>query len=88
MSDDDLQGRVTEFSTELIRAANEVDKLSMDELRRLLERARATVEDLLQLIEEDTFPAIELEVDPAKALLGASAAIQQLRRRLAERKAS
>ena len=46
---DDLQSQIAEFSTELVGAANEADKLSKDELRRLLDRARRTIDDLFNL---------------------------------------
>ncbi|WP_442580696.1 hypothetical protein ACSBOB_01460 [Mesorhizobium sp. ASY16-5R] len=85
---DDLHSQIAEFSTELLRAANEADKLSKDELRRILERARRTIDDLIELVEEDAAPTAQLKGDPTAMLLGASEALQRLRRRLNERKAS
>lgn len=39
----------TQFVSELVRAANEVDRLSAGEVRRLLDRAIFTIEDLREL---------------------------------------
>lgn len=88
MSDDNLHLQIAEFSSELLRAANEADTLTKDELRRLLERARRTIDDLIQLVENDAVPEDQLEGDPTAMLLAASAALQRLRRRLNERRAS
>lgn len=42
--------RTTDFIAELVRAANQVDKLAKDERRRLFERAVTTICDMRQSI--------------------------------------